>query len=144
MNLFNLDARKCYRIGAETGASRENAEPFVSAEPWRSHGRTPCASDVLRENPYNPQVAKAFEAAQCICVAELRLETNGGTQVLHDSALTRNAKLFAEIAFDASDNFKRKLLHTKCHPALCCGGRFLLLMTLQIGQSSSLCPRALQ
>ncbi len=56
-------------------------------------------------------MAKTFEAAQCICVAELRLEMNGCSQVLHDSALTRNAKLFAEIAFDAGDDFKRKLLH---------------------------------
>ena len=56
-------------------------------------------------------MAKAFEASQCVCVAEFRFKTYRRTQVLHDSALTRNAKLFAEIAFDSCDDFKRQLLH---------------------------------
>ena len=111
INVLNLYARKCDRVRAEARPGRENAEALVPAESRRAHGRAPGAADVLRKNPHDPQVAKAFETAERIGIAELRLKANRGTQILHKTALARNAELFAKVALDSCDDFKCDVLH---------------------------------
>lgn len=111
INTFNLYARKRDRIRAETGTCRKDTQAFVAAESWRTYCRAPSAPNVLGENPHDPEVAKAFETAESIGIAELRLKAYGRTQTLHKSTLPRNAKLLMEVALDSCNDFKRQLLH---------------------------------
>ena len=76
VNLFNLDARERNRVGPKAGTCREDAESLVAAESWRTDGRAPGLANVLRKNPYDPQMAESFEAAERFCIAELRFEAD--------------------------------------------------------------------
>ena len=111
INAFDLYARKRDRVRPKARPCREYAEALVATEPRRSHSRAPSTANILRKNPHDPQVAKAFKAAERIGIAELRFKSNDRLQILHQTALPRNAKLFAKIAFDTRNNFKRDILH---------------------------------
>ena len=115
INALNLYARKRDRVRAKARSGRENAETLIAAQSRWAHGRAPGATNVFRKNPHDPQVAKTFEPAKRVCIAELRLKANDCLQVLHQTALSRNAKLFAKVAVDSCDNFKRDILHDCSH-----------------------------
>ena len=111
MNLFDLYARKRNWVWPEAGTCRKDAETLVAAKSWRSHCWTPCAANILRENPHNPQMAKAFEAAESVGIAKFRFETDGRMQVLHETTLAWNAEFLVVVAFNPCDDFKRDILH---------------------------------
>ena len=111
INLFDFYARKRDRVRAKARSGCENAQALVPAESRRAHSRAPSAANVLRKNPHDPQVAKALETAQGICIAKLRLKANDRPQILYETALTRNTKLFSKVALDTRNNFKRDILH---------------------------------
>ena len=60
INALDFYARKRDRVRAETRSGREYAEALVPAESRRANCRAPSAANVLRKNPHNPEVAKAF------------------------------------------------------------------------------------
>lgn len=111
INLLDFYARKRDRVRAEARTRGENAQALVAAQSRRAHGRTPSVADVLRKNPHDPQVAKAFETAERVGITKFWLEAYRRAQVLHKPALSRDAKLFSKIALDSRNNFKRNILH---------------------------------
>ena len=56
-------------------------------------------------------MAKAFETAERIGIAEFWLKAYRRTQVLYQPALPRDSKLFSKVALDSRNNFKRQFLH---------------------------------
>ena len=87
----NAHTRKAEMIGTEGRACGKDAHATIAAQSWRPYCERR-ALRVGRKFPYEPQIVKAFDAAQGLHMTVGRFENNAAREAFDKTALTRNAK----------------------------------------------------
>ena len=106
-----LDAGQAQIVGPEGGAGGEDADSGVAAQTGRAHRGIPAGADGLGKLPDDPQVGEILNAPQSVGVAELRLEDDGGLELLHQTALAGNAELGGKIGVHPGDDLNIYIFH---------------------------------
>lgn len=96
-------------IGPEGGAAGKDSHPLIASQPGRPDCGGPFRPLGLVKGPDQPDVGESLQPPQGVRIAVGLLEHHGGLQRVHQTALTRDAELGAEVAADAGDgaHFKR-------------------------------------
>ena len=96
-------------IGPEGGAAGKDSHPLIASQPGRPDCGGPFRPLGLVKGPDQPDVGESLQPPQGVRIAVGLLEHHGGLQRVHQTTLTRDAELGAEVAADAGDgaHFKR-------------------------------------